>query len=127
MITEKMHPIFNSDALIHDCGSFPAEYFYTNHPQLHMFRSGNTIDKEFSIFGKEISNYVYKAFSKQDIIGFTDNVVVKREDTMQDKRLEFAKNEIRINHTNATKKVMEILKYWEIISFMCIKKLFQIY
>lgn len=100
----------NSDALIHDCGSFLAEYFYTNHPQLHMFRSQSSIDKEFTIFGKEILNYVYKAFSKQDIIDFIDNVVIKGEDTLRDKRLEFAKKEIRINYPEATKKVLEILK-----------------
>ena len=37
-----------SSALIHDCGSFMAEYLYTKNPQCFTLESKKVIDREFS-------------------------------------------------------------------------------
>ena len=93
--------VFNeSDAMIDDCGSFLAEYFYTNKPQCYMLRNENQFNEEYIDFGKEFFNYVYKAYTKDGIIDFIENVVIKGNDTLNETRQEFAKSKVMINHPN---------------------------
>lgn len=96
----------NSDALIHDCGSFQAEYMYTDHPQCYLVKNENV----FSVLGKEILDHTYKAYSQQDILDFIDNVVIKGNDVMKNDRINFANKHIRVNYPFASSKIIEILK-----------------
>lgn len=100
----------NSDALIHDCGSFLAEYFYTEHPQCFLLRNKNEINEEFLPFGKKILQNTYQAYCENEIIEFIDNVVIKGEDTMKASRDLFANHEIKINHPNASEVILNYLK-----------------
>ena len=98
-----------SSALIHDCGSFMAEYLYTSHPQCFILENQKAIEREFLPFGKRILKNVYKAYTEQNILDFIDNVVVKGNDYMKEDRLRFAKNEICYNYPHATEVVIENL------------------
>jgi hypothetical protein len=100
----------NSDALIHDCGSFLAEYLYTDHPQCYLLKDEREINDQFLHFGKKILNHVYKAFSKEQIIDFIDNVVIKEQDYMKRSREKFANKYIKINYPHATEKIIEYIK-----------------
>jgi hypothetical protein len=100
----------NSDALIHDCCSFEAEYMYTDHPQCYLVKDNSTIDKEFSDFGKEVLKHTYKAYYKKDILNFIDNVVINGNDTMKNDRINFANKYIKINYPHATEKIIEYIK-----------------
>lgn len=103
--------VFNeSDALIDDCGSFLAEYFYTGKPQCYMLRSEDQFETEYLDFGKKFFNYVYKAFSKDDIIHFIDDVVLNNNDPLQEPRLYFAKKEVMINYPDVSDFLIKYFK-----------------
>lgn len=63
-----------SDALIHDCTSFLAEYHYTNHPVLFLWRSENTPDA-LNKLGKEAIKSCVKGMGKEDISSFIDSLI----------------------------------------------------
>ncbi|MCX2717950.1 hypothetical protein OQH61_09415, partial [Helicobacter sp. MIT 21-1697] len=92
----------SSDALIHDCGSFIAEYLYTDKPEAFIIESQDTIEREFTPFGKEVLKHLYLVSTEKDILNFIDCVVIQEQDSMQQSRLAFAKEHIRINYPNAT-------------------------
>ncbi len=78
--------LFNSsDAMMHDCGSFLQEYLYTQNPVLYL---SNAFHKdEFNYMGIDMYNAYYKALSKEDIIDFIENVVLKSHDPMKKDRM----------------------------------------
>lgn len=100
----------NSDALIHDCGSFLAEYFYTNNPQCYILKNKQAIKNEFLSFGKEMLEHTYNAFSKEDIINFIDKVVLQGDDAMKSEREKFAKRHIIYNYPNASNSIINYIK-----------------
>lgn len=73
----------NSDAMIHDCGSFTAEYLFTNKPCCYMLKNLDDINKIFLPMGQKCLDNYYKAFNKNDILNFIDNVVIKGIDPMK--------------------------------------------
>lgn len=103
--------VFNeSDALIHDCGSFLAEYFYTGKPQCYLLQNDKTIETEYIEFGKRMLEHTYKAYSEQDIINFIDKVVLESDDYMKDERDDFSKSEIMVNYPNASQFEINYIK-----------------
>lgn len=100
----------NSDGIIHDCGSFIAEYLYTDNPCCYMLKDKTTNDDNLAMFGKECIKHYYHAFSESDIIDFIESVVLKGKDTKKEERIKFAKENIRINYPNVSQKIIENLK-----------------
>jgi len=96
----------NSDAMIHDCGSFLAEYFYTDNPQCYLLESDATLDEQFLPFARTLAEHVRKAYSDDDVIGFIRDVAAGH-DPDHDARAAFAKREVCVNHPNATSAVIE--------------------
>jgi len=96
-----------SDAMIHDCGSFLAEYFYTGRPQCFMLESMKTVAEQFLPFSRGLMDRVYKAFSRDEIVDFIRRVVVAGDDPMKQERDEFARKEVCVNHPHATDAVVE--------------------
>ncbi|WP_086298087.1 hypothetical protein [Campylobacter devanensis] len=76
----------NSDAMIHDCGSFTAEYLFTGKPCCYMLKDSDDINKIFLPMGQKCLDNYYKAFNKNDILNFIDNVVIKGIDPMKNQR-----------------------------------------
>ncbi len=99
-----------SDALIDDCGSFLAEYFYTNKPQCYLLKEDLSNNQEFSDFGKELFNYIYTAYNQKDIIYFIDEVVLKDNDYLFNKRKEYANKNIIINYPNVSSFIYNYIK-----------------
>lgn len=67
-------PLFrNSDALIHDCGSFIAEYLFTGNPCCFVSKKSNR--KHLNPFGRKCLSEHFRAWSEQDILSFIDDVV----------------------------------------------------
>lgn len=78
-----------SDAMIHDSGSFTVEYHYSVKPV--MFVTSN-IEEQITNkneLGKEAILLHYIGKTKQDIIDFIENIVLKDDDPMKAKREEF--------------------------------------
>lgn len=86
-----MDLFLTSDALIHDCASFTAEYLYTNKPLLFMVRDEN-VEKHWNSFGKKCFEQHYHATDIMQIEQFIQDVVVDDKDTMKDQREQFYKD-----------------------------------
>ncbi len=78
----------SSDALIHDCGSFIAEYLYTRKPVLFMVKNDDVMG-HMSIFGEKCMENHYLSKSKEDVERFVSSVVVEGKDTMAQGRNQF--------------------------------------
>ena len=100
----------NSDALIHDCGSFLAEYFYTGKPQCYLLESEATLDEQFLPFARTLAEHVRKAYEDEDVIRFVRDVAAGR-DPEQGARAMFAAKEVCVNHPNATAAVIAALGF----------------
>ncbi len=98
-----------SDACIHDCGSFTAEYFYTENPCCYMLKNKAEIDEQFLPIGKECLEVYYQAYSQTEIEKFIQSVVIEENDPLKDKRKILAKK-IKVNYPNVGKYILNYLK-----------------
>ena len=80
-----------SNALIHDCASFTAEYLYTCKPALFMVRDENVL-KHWNPFGERCFNQHYHAHSMDEIRGFIKDVVIAGNDPKKEGREQFFKD-----------------------------------
>ena len=87
-----------SDALIHDCGSFTAEYLYTKKPVLFAAKDFSGIYTGLNYFGTRCLDLHYKAQSLEDVLSFLDNVVLGGNDSLNDSRQRFYQD-ILVNET----------------------------
>lgn len=97
-----------SDALIHDCGSFLAEYFYTGKPQCYLLADGETASREFLPFGRQLLEATYHASDTHEIIDFIDRVVVAGEDSLSAKRSS-VRGIVCKNHPCASARTIDIV------------------
>ena len=96
----------DSDALIHDCGSFLAEYFYTGKPQCYLLESPKTIEEQFLPFSRRLLDYAHRAFTGEEIVSFIRTVVLEGKDDEKAARDAFAAREVCVNHPHATDAVI---------------------
>ena len=83
----------SSDAMVHDCCSFIAEYLYTEHPVLFLLKNGanyNLQGKDCDIFDSQ-----YKGHTMSDIESFLCDVVDNRNDPMKERREQIVQNYLR--------------------------------
>lgn len=59
---------------------------------------------------KKVLEHLYMAQTEKDIINFIDNIVIKNMDFLKEKRIQFAKENIRFNHPYATQCIMDFIK-----------------
>ena len=95
-----------SDAMIHDCGSFLAEYFYTGHPQCYLLADEKTVEEQFLPFSRMLLEHVRKAFTGEDVVAFLRDVVLAGNDPDRATRDAFAAKEVCVNHPHATDAVI---------------------
>ncbi|MDN3674150.1 CDP-glycerol glycerophosphotransferase family protein [Flavobacterium branchiarum] len=99
-----------SDALIHDCGSFMAEYLITGKPSLFMVRN-EFVMKEWSNFGLKAVAAHYQSRNKSQLVDFIENVVLNGNDWMKDKRNNFVQNNLILkNNLTASQNIMDYLE-----------------
>lgn len=98
----------NSDGLIHDCGSFMAEYLFSGNPACYMINEHTRQD--LNGFGNKCVDRHYQAFNEQDIINFIDNVILKGEDPMKEERMSFVNKELKINYPNSAEAICKYIK-----------------
>jgi len=78
-----------SDALIHDCGSFTAEYQFTKKPCLFLTKDEESVKKDLCPFGKKCFDNHYIGSKCDDIVNFIENVVLKGNDPKLKQRERF--------------------------------------
>lgn len=76
-----------SDAMIHDCGSFTVEYLYLNKPVMRTL-NGENLEEMFNSFGMQCIEQHYLAKTREDIEQFIRNVIAG-VDPMKKQRTEF--------------------------------------
>lgn len=99
-----------SDAMIHESGSFIAEYLYTLKPVMHTTTTDNVYD-EFNEFGKACLSVYYHGRNNDDIEKFILNVI-NGKDELKEKRYNFY-NEYLLppNHKYASENILnDIIK-----------------
>ncbi len=81
-----------SDALIHDCSSFTAEYLYVNKPVMYLTRKEKI--EVFNDFADACFRVHYHGCSLSDIESFIDNVI-DGTDPMAERRTEFINGQLK--------------------------------
>lgn len=74
-----------SDAMIHDCASFTAEYLYTLKPVAYLVK-GEQILEHLNPFGRMAFDMHYHVSNDNEIDDFIQNIVIKGNDIMHDER-----------------------------------------
>lgn len=100
----------NSDAMIHDCGSFIGEYLYTEKPCCYMLKSEEQTKEGLVPLGQMCMENYYKAFEEKDIISFIEDVVLKGNDPMKEQREAFVRSELKFNYPHATEDLVQMLE-----------------
>lgn len=100
----------NSDGMIHDCGSFLAEYLFTEKPACYLLKDRQAIKKWFIKIGEECIEHCYQAYSEKNIIDFIDNVIISEKDDLKESRLNFVNSNLKVNYPIVAKKIIETLR-----------------
>lgn len=95
-----------SDALIHDCGSFCAEYLYTGKPCAYLYKKGIEPDLIWTDFGKSCINNHYIINNEQDLYMFIESVILSNNDVKKQSRTEFANKNIKVNYPYSTDVIL---------------------
>lgn len=79
-----------------------------------MMKSKEETYKGLVPLGQQCMNQYYHAFEEKDIIDFIQNVVIDGNDTLKSQRVDFVRNELKVNYPNASdvviNKIKEVLK-----------------
>lgn len=105
-----MQQFADSDAMIHDCGSFIGEYLYTEKPCCYMMKSLDDTMNNLIPLGQKCMEQYYHAFNRDDILKFITEVVVKGKDPKREQRINFVENELKVNYPNAAEFVCNMIK-----------------
>ncbi len=105
-----MQAFADSDAMIHDCGSFIGEYLYTMKPCCYMLKSEEAVNTTLVPLGQKCMEQYYRAFCEEDITKFIREVVIGGADPLKEQREAFAKNELMVNYPHAADAFIDILK-----------------
>lgn len=77
-----------SDAMVHNCGSFTAEYLFLQKPVAYITRDLSRIKAELNAFGAACQDAHYTLSSPEEIRRFVNDVVLDNKDPMAMKRAE---------------------------------------
>ncbi len=99
-----------SDAMIHDCGSFIAEYLFTKKPCCYMMKSKEETYNSLIPFGQKCMDNYYHAYEEKDILSFVENVVLSGNDPKKNQREDFVNNELAYNYPHASAATISHLK-----------------
>lgn len=100
----------NSDAIINDCGSFIAEYLFTNKPSLFLSKGQEKDSQNLNKFALTCLEHCYKAENETDIINFIDEVIIKKCDWMKESRKSFLENELYVNYPHSSEFIFNYIK-----------------
>jgi hypothetical protein len=97
-----------SDAMIHDCGSFTIEYLYFNKSVLYL-KNGKDHETNMAQYAKEAYHVHYFGTSKQSIDTFIMNVIANN-DPMDKARREYINKHLQTpNHQTACKNIIDAI------------------
>ena len=89
---EYINLFMTSDAMIHDSGSFAAEYHYSRKPVMFISKDMDSILSTQSEFGRKAYGMHYLGKDEADIRHFIEDVVLQGHDPMRPQREQFFKD-----------------------------------
>lgn len=98
----------NSDAIIHDCGSYITEWLFTGKPCCFVAKD-DSIFNFFTKLGKESIKYYKIAYSREQIIDFIQSVVDNTNFEYY-KNTKEIKEKIMVNYPNVSQKIVDYLR-----------------
>lgn len=104
------HQFLDSDAMIHDCGSFIGEYLYTKNPCCYMMKSKEDTYKGLVPLGQKCMDNHYHAFSESEIKDFISNVIINGIDPLKEERLKFVNETLLVNYPHSSKFLIDHIK-----------------
>ena len=99
-----------SDGMIHDCGSFLAEYLYTEKPCCYMLKNPFQIKKMFLPIGEDCLNQHYKAYCADDITQFINEVILQEKDPIKENRVKFSQTVLKKYYLNSSQLILDHVK-----------------
>ncbi len=96
----------NSDGLIHDCGSFSAEYLFTGNPCCYLLKSPSMTKQNSNCFHRQCLAVHYQAYQEQDIIRFIEQVILNKQDPLKEQRYKFYEQAIKENYPNTSSVIL---------------------
>lgn len=98
-----------SDAMVHDSGSFTAEYLYTTKPVMFLVRSAQT-ESLFSPFGVLAFRQHYQGRSAEEIDRFLNEVVLQGHDPMREGRERFFEQTLVPNGALPSQAIIRLME-----------------
>lgn len=92
----------SSDAMIHDSGSFTAEYLYVNKPVAFVTTDFEKLLKEHNDFGQSALNQHYVVKNQEGVLTFVNDVVIEGKDVKLQSRTAFFNTVLKPNVTGST-------------------------
>ncbi len=80
---------YYSDALIHDCGSFSAEYLYVNKPCIFTAKNIKNTLAGLNSFGKECISLHYIGTCEEEVDKLLERIVFNNDDIYRERRTRF--------------------------------------
>lgn len=99
-----------SAALIHDCGSYTAEYLFTGNPACYILPENGIPASPYSPIGQDCIDQHYCVITKGQIISFIEDVVLNNKDSKQQQRSIFVENTLKINYPSVSDFITQHLK-----------------
>lgn len=104
-----LQTFLDSDALIHDCGSFIADYLFTGKPCCYMFPEKPFTNDQYNQFGHDCLDAHYPAFNQNDILNFINDVVLQGNDHLLAKRKSLF-DRIKFNYPHNSETIVQNIK-----------------
>ena len=104
--SEYMELFLKSKAMITDCGSFLIEYFCTGKPLIHLISSYCKVSPPKPT--QDIFETFYQVYNSEDLYKYLDEIIVKNNDYMKDKRVTVLKEQNLLNNY-AAKNILDDL------------------
>ena len=92
----------SSDAMIHDCGSFTAEYLYVNKPVAFVTSDFENLMKDHNAFGQEALKRHYIVSNEDEARVFIEKVVLNGLDAKAAERTDFFNTVLKQNVNGST-------------------------
>lgn len=99
----------NSDALIHDCGSFIVEYLFTDHPCCYMWDTRTDVFEQFSELGRECLEVHTIAKTEGQILDFITEVVIGGHDALKEKRAKVSAR-LKYNYPHCSQYILDDIR-----------------
>ena len=97
----------NSDALIHDSGSFMVEYLMVDNPVAYTFHDRDPED-DFNAFGEKAFEMHIPVQSENELERFVTDVIASK-DRKKDERADFVKRHLDLHERSAGEKIVDYL------------------